>query len=147
MRPILARGEEPFQHIMKAKASLQAGQKLVLTAPFEPVPLFRIFQESGFNVESTPAGNGVWRIAFEPMDAASPTGRREMDLRELEPPEPLQRTLETLSELGREESLTIHTRFRPVHLLDQLDSLGFEGESEEVGKNHWTTHIWRLPPD
>lgn len=147
VRPLLARGEEPFPAIIEQKAKLQEGQSLLLIAPFEPTPLYPLFRAEGFTVESTPLKNGDWQIQFHSTANTVHSKGRELDLRELEPPEPLQRALETLPLLGREETLTIHTRFRPVHLLEQLDGPGFEGESEEVGKNHWTTHIWRLPPD
>ena len=46
--------------------------------------------------------------------------------------------------LGRDEVLTIQTRFRPVFLLEGLEERGFDGESEEVGPAHWRTDLWRM---
>ncbi|MHB8355649.1 MAG: DUF2249 domain-containing protein, partial [Vulcanimicrobiaceae bacterium] len=36
VRPILARGEEPFDEIMSAVSALREGERLLLIASFEP---------------------------------------------------------------------------------------------------------------
>lgn len=48
VRPDLARGEEPFRRIMDTVGRLGPGQVLVLRAPFEPVPLYRVMERRGF---------------------------------------------------------------------------------------------------
>lgn len=69
---------------------------------------------------------------------ASHIGWRHMQTREefldnrgLEPPQPLVRTLEKLSELEGGDVLTIHNDRVPVYLLPQLADLGATYEVEE----------------
>jgi uncharacterized protein (DUF2249 family) len=144
VRPALARGEEPFALIMRAKAELEAGQALHLIAPFEPLPLVAHFQGEGFHVESTRVTPSEWHIVFSPNAATS--ALRELDLRELDPPGPLHKGLEAAAQLARGETLVLHTRFRPVHLFEELGEGGFDFETEETAPMHWITHIWRVAP-
>ncbi len=48
VREDLRRGNEPFSRIMAAVAALVPGQVLVLRAPFEPAPLYRVLGQRGF---------------------------------------------------------------------------------------------------
>lgn len=143
VRPALAAGTEPFPLIMDAQQRLKPGQALHLTAPFEPRPLYPVFQSAGFAVEPMQRETGEWLIRFLPA-TASGGDTRELDVRELEPPGPLQKGLEAAAALGRGETLVLHTRFRPVHLFEELDADGFDWESEESAPLHWITHIWRV---
>jgi uncharacterized protein (DUF2249 family) len=63
-RPILARGDEPFGTIMAAVAELQAGQPLVVLAPFEPVPLEGVLSAQGFTWSANMLDGGDWRVVF-----------------------------------------------------------------------------------
>ncbi len=143
VRPILARGEEPFSHIQQCVDGLGADQTLLLKAPFEPTPLYLFMRQRGYREQARQLVSGLWEILFTPAGAVLPESVLELDLRDLEPPEPMQRALEAATSLGRREVLTIHTRFRPVHLLDRLDEMGFIHDSEECGPDHWETQIWR----
>jgi len=65
VRPIVARGEEPFGTIMAAVDVLEAGQDLVVIAPFEPVPLEGVLGGQGFTFEAVPVDGGDdWRVTF-----------------------------------------------------------------------------------
>lgn len=141
--PILASGRDPFAEIMSARESLKPGQSFVLTAPFEPLPLYDLFRNQGFEVDAR-SNEGVWEITFSPTDAEVAGSGQVLDLRDVDPPGPLQQALEAASMLGRDETLVIHTRFRPVFLLEQLEERGFEAESMEEGSENWETHIWRI---
>jgi uncharacterized protein (DUF2249 family) len=143
VREFLERGIDPFSQIMAARQRLQAGQALHLQAPFEPVPLYQIFASAGYAVEASQDADGVWNVLFTP-DETMLQSPLELDLRELQPPEPLIQTLEAAGRLGRGENLIIHTRFRPVHLMEKLADSGFECEPEEHCSGHWISHIWHL---
>lgn len=142
VRPLFERGEDPFRAIMEAKAGLAMGQALYLTAPFKPLPLIGLFQNEGYDVQSEELGKGEWLIRFIP-NAGHVVGAKELDLRELEPPEPLHRALEAITQLGREDTLMLRTRFRPAYLFEQLDDGLYEWESEEIDEGHWLTYVWR----
>jgi uncharacterized protein (DUF2249 family) len=57
-------GGEPFSKIMTAAAALQAGERLLLIAPFEPVPLFRVLEKQGFVHTGQANAAGDWEILF-----------------------------------------------------------------------------------
>ena len=63
-RPIIAAGDEPFDAIMTAAATLSEGEDLVVLAPFEPVPLEGVLSSQGFSYEATDLGGGDWRVQF-----------------------------------------------------------------------------------
>ena len=63
-RPVIAAGDEPFDQIMAAVASLGEGQDLVVYAPFEPVPLEGVLGSQGFAYEAEPVGAGDWKVTF-----------------------------------------------------------------------------------
>ena len=48
VRDDLRNGREPFSRIMSAAAALSANEELLVIAPFEPMPLFRIMEKHGF---------------------------------------------------------------------------------------------------
>lgn len=64
VRPILARGEEPFDTIMETVAGLEPGEDLEIVAPFEPVPLLHVLGAQGFSHDAQPIGNGDYRVIF-----------------------------------------------------------------------------------
>ena len=64
VRPILAEGGEPFALIMETAAPLKTGESLLLTAPFEPVPLYTALAERGFTHETQMVSVGEWWILF-----------------------------------------------------------------------------------
>jgi Domain of Unknown function (DUF542)/Uncharacterized conserved protein (DUF2249) len=63
-RPILARGEEPFETIMEAAARVPPAGHLDLTAPFEPVPLYGVLGARGFAHATTALSGGDFRVRF-----------------------------------------------------------------------------------
>lgn len=72
VREDLQEGREPFQRIMLAANSLQAGQEMELWAPFEPKPLFAVMADMGFEHESEAQPNGDCRVRFfRPATATS----------------------------------------------------------------------------
>jgi uncharacterized protein (DUF2249 family) len=64
-RPILDRGEEPFQAIMSAVGETGPGERLVVLAPFEPVPLEGVLSSQGFTYDARELPGGDWRVTFE----------------------------------------------------------------------------------
>ena len=64
-----------------------------------------------------------------------------LDLRLLEPPEPMQRTLEAATVLTPRAHLITLTRFRPVHLLAMLAERGFTATSTEQPDGSWENSI------
>jgi uncharacterized protein (DUF2249 family) len=64
VRPLLARGEEPFSKIIKATAALGVGESLLLVTPFLPSPLIEKLQAEGFSARPIRRGDGSWQTEF-----------------------------------------------------------------------------------
>jgi uncharacterized protein (DUF2249 family) len=151
---MLAAGREPFEAIIEAVDGLAPGQVLVLRSPFDPVPLHRVLAGRGFWRESRRMADDDWETVYhqehdrgdpdvsrgpDPVagsDDQAAAGDEEhariLDVRGLMPPEPLERTLTALEQLGRGERL-LHINERiPVFLLPVLDERGYEYALEEA---------------
>lgn len=66
VREMSRSGRDLFSLIMGAVGRLEEGQKLLLVAPFEPVPLYEVMSHRGFDYTTTPRGNGDWEVLFSP---------------------------------------------------------------------------------
>lgn len=76
VRPDLEAGQEPFHKIMEAIDKLGPNQALVLIAPFEPRPLYKVLGAKGFDHRTEENEDGDWRITFfrrKPTSAPEPT--------------------------------------------------------------------------
>ena len=73
--------------------------------------------------------------------APAPADPVVLELRDLEPPEPLRIALETLATLPPQTAMIARTRFRPVHLLSVLEDRAFSWETIEQPDGSWETSI------
>ena len=64
VRPDIAAGREPLVRIMEAVAQLADGESLELVAPFEPVPLYRVMEDKGFERTTRRTEDGFWQVTF-----------------------------------------------------------------------------------
>jgi len=64
-----------------------------------------------------------------------------IDVRGLEPPQPMVRILEKLASMPKGSVLKAHTDRRPVHLLDILNMRGFTATTEEQPDGSFITTI------
>lgn len=136
VRPMLRAGEEPFQAIMEAVSALTPGQALRLIAPFRPVPLFSVMANRGFAASDRDLGSGDWEVVFSPVETPDESEGlaigsslsavfwgepvMELDLIDLEPPEPMVRILETLESLQPGDVLFALLAREPVFLFPEL---------------------------
>lgn len=148
VRPILKAGGEPFSVIMEAVAALAPGQSLRLLASFKPVPLFQVLGARGFQPAAREIGGGDWEVIFTPVEgageaAAAPAATKaaagdewpqpvgEDDCRDLDPPEPMVRTLEAVERLAPGQTVAALLPREPVFLFEELEARG---------------HAWRGAP-
>jgi uncharacterized protein (DUF2249 family) len=164
VRDDLRNGHDPFSKIMAAVARLGADEKLLLIAPFEPVPLFTVLARQGFTHESRQLFSGDWTVLFtragENNSSFAGTQRvvtppskseiknhkteiLEVDARGLEPPQPMVKILEALATLPDGAELRARTDRRPMHLYAQLEERGFTGETEQQTDGSYLTKIRR----
>lgn len=64
VRPLLARGEEPFAAIRARVDGLAAGQGVTLIAPFMPAPLIELLKSEGFASAIERRADGAWAVSF-----------------------------------------------------------------------------------
>jgi len=154
VREDLRAGREPFSRIMAARRALPADGVLRLRAIFEPIPLYGVMEKQGLAHWTERLGEEDWRVWFyrpqaEADDAApppagaaaaSPAPAAEespdgdvivLDVRGLEPPEPMMRTLAALESLPRGSTLVQLNVRVPQFLLPQLEARGFTYEVRE----------------
>jgi uncharacterized protein (DUF2249 family) len=145
VREDIRRGQEPFAKIMATVKALTPEQALVLRAPFEPVPLLAALGKRGFaswSEQSAPDDWTVWFYREPSAPAEAVAGARAaasadgdmaaLDVRGLEPPEPMVQILERLDTLAAGQHLVVLHERRPMLLYPQLDERGFLHDTEEV---------------
>ncbi len=64
VRPLLARGVEPFSKIRSSVDALRAGEGLTVIAPFLPSPLIEKLKSEGFRSEVHHQPDGTWAVNF-----------------------------------------------------------------------------------
>jgi uncharacterized protein (DUF2249 family) len=144
VRADIARGEEPFARIMAAVKALPRGDALVLHVPFEPVPLYDVLGRRGLAHWTEQHAADDWTVWFWHEEgaapraearaaAAAPAGALTLDVRDLEPPQPMVLVLERLDTLAHGETLEVLHDRRPLFLYPQLEARGFAHETDEPG--------------
>ena len=142
VRDDIRRGTEPFARIMAAVKALAGDETLALRVPFEPIPLYDVLGRRGFAHWTERRAPDYWSVWFyrdatprgEPTAAApvAAAGHRiVLDVRGLEPPQPLLRVLQEIDRLGSGSELEVHHDRRPMFLYPQLDERGFLHETDE----------------
>jgi uncharacterized protein (DUF2249 family) len=161
VREDIRAGREPFSRIMKTAAGLHPGDALLLIAPFEPTPLYRMLAREGFSHQSHAKSATEWEILFSRSEsqaampapaAATPAGSPivsvqptiDVDARGLEPPQPMVTILEALANLPAGANLRARTDRRPLHLYAQLEERGFRGETTAEPDGSFVTRICRI---
>jgi uncharacterized protein (DUF2249 family) len=164
VRDDLRAGREPFSRIMSAVGQVPEGGALRLHAIFEPVPLYAVLARRGFTHRTTRISSEHWEVLFSrpgapiatseqgevadrPFTSAAEDGASVIDVRGLEPPEPLVRTLAAVERMEPGAALVQLNVRIPLHLLPRLEALGLEYEIDEseVGVVRTTIHRPMIP--
>jgi len=65
VRPLIARGEEPFPLIRGRVDALKAGGGgVTIVAPFMPAPLIELLKSEGFHSTMEHRADGAWAVNF-----------------------------------------------------------------------------------
>ena len=153
VRPILAAGKDPFMDIMEKVKCLSDEETLLIINTFEPVPLYSVLGKKGYGHKSI-NNNGEWRIYFFKEELPSANGGEkidikpefndelfELDVRNLEPPEPMVKILETLPKLSDNTILVVHHYREPLMLYDKLAERGYSAITNKIEENYYKVVI------
>ena len=141
VRPVLAAGGEPFTIIMDAMKGLAPGEVLALRSPFDPTPLHRVLAGHGFSRATRADAADDWQTEYWRPGEEPPL---VLDVRGLQPPEPMERTLAVLDDLPASRALLQVNDRVPAFLLPLLDERGYRYRIGEDGRGVLVT-IWREP--
>lgn len=94
VRPLLQQGIDPLDHVLETLPQLGPGGVLKIRAPFRPAPLIALLSSRGYHVGDERFDNRLFALEIWANGEPEPE-----DLRELEPPEPLERVLAACAEL------------------------------------------------
>lgn len=148
VRPLLASGQDPFAQVMSMSARVPSGGFMVVDAPFDPAPLRRVLAGKGFTSLGRQVGPNHWRICWRRDEAQEATSVTEepmthrgpepwgaadgthLDVRGLQPPEPLTRVLDLIDQ-GETDTLVLHHDREPVFLYPLLGERGWSCLSVE----------------
>jgi len=155
VRQTLGSGQDPFQQIMETLATLKPGQGLAVRAPFEPRPLFGVLASKGFQGRGIRLADDDWVVEFLPgqpsasipaKTLAPPPDSKALDVRGLEPPEPLVRILAACQSLAEGETLLVIHERRPELLYPRLEGLGLVHHTEALAEDSYRISITRPGP-
>ncbi len=152
VREDLLAGREPLARILGAAAHLGEGQLLKIRAIFEPAPLYTVLGKKGLAHFTERLADDDWVVWFfrdaegaaraatlAPADADDADDADDdvvvIDVRGLEPPEPMVRTLEALEALPRGKTLVQLNVRVPQFLIPKLAERGFVYEVREQSKD------------
>ncbi len=164
VRPIP--GRVKHAQIFQRWVDLPVGEFFVLLNDHDPVPLRYQFDAEfagAFAWEYLEQGPEEFRVKItklraldEPaLSAPAPAGdgldqakevsgdMQEIDVRGLEPPEPLVRILDALESLPADTKLRAHTDREPCHLFGEAEQRGFTNDCKEQSDGSWLTVLTR----
>lgn len=147
--------------IFQRWADTPVGGHFVLVNDHDPVPLyyqFEAFFRGTFTWEYLVDGPTefqvkITRLAPSPFTtppapprrptAPAPSSTDELDLRGMEPPEPMLRILNTLEATAPGATFRARTDRQPMHLFPELDARGAKHVSDVQADGSWLTTITR----
>ncbi len=161
VRPIIEEGKDPFLDIMAKVKTLKNDEVFLLINSFEPVPLYSVLGKKGFEYKMLKKGNAFY-IYFLMKDTganvkAETTSENvseikvpheyeniiELDVRELMPPEPMVKILETLGRVDEKTVLVVHHHREPLMLYPKLEERGYKAISNKINENYFKVVIMK----
>ncbi|MBI5661525.1 MAG: DUF2249 domain-containing protein [Ignavibacterium album] len=158
VRPILDQGRDPFNDIMSKVKELKEEEVLLLINSFEPVPLYSVLGNKGFEHWTEKEGNVYKVYFFREQNILRSASRKsvyqvadkinfenviELDVRELPPPEPMIKILEALPKIDENSVLLVHHHREPVMLYPKLEERGFQAVTNKIDDNYFKVLIFR----
>lgn len=152
VRSLLTQGVDPLEKVIELARNVDLGGRLVVDAPFDPVPLRQLLGQMGFSSRVEAQADRHWRVfllrdgrgdlTISPVDAPVCKGlpdpgapvRRDVDgvhidVRGLAAPLPMLAILRLVGALDEDEKIIVHHDRDPVFLYPELAELGWQAET------------------
>lgn len=159
VRPIINSGRDPFLDIMNKIKELKEDEILLIINSFEPIPLYTVLGNKGFEhftekeldkfkvyffkkqTEQTQA-NSLSNSSIENFQSEF-KNLVELDVRDLPPPEPMIKILESLSRVDENTVLVVHHHREPLMLYPKLEERGYTAISNKIDENYYKVLIYK----
>ncbi|MCK5424350.1 MAG: DUF2249 domain-containing protein [Emcibacter sp.] len=152
VRPILASGADPLEQILAKVDTLNPDGILLIEAPFNPLPLRRMLAGRGYASHGVPLSPKHWQVYFKKQDTADLAplpdlsdlpafpfywheGMLQMDLRRLEPPNPMVAILKVIESREGGDSFMVRLMRDPIYLYPELSERNWHAELLEEGND------------
>ena len=143
IRPLTAKGLDPFQTVIRSTTELKPGQHLQLLLNDPPETFICILNRLGYE-SFAEIKNGTWNAYFRKGKGFNRGSIvLELDVRRLEPPLPLLKVLESLPSISEGGVLKVLYPNRPDSLVDKLRTHGFEVTGDETEGSNYVLQIWK----
>lgn len=157
VRPIINSGKDPFLDIMNKVKNLKKDEVLLIINSFEPIPLYTVLGEKGFEHWTEKDDDAFKVYFFKSSSEKNISGEKskseislsefenviELNVRELPPPEPMMKIFEKLSEVDEKTILLVHHHREPLMLYPKLEERGFEAISNKIDDNYYKVLIFK----
>ncbi len=145
VRPILEMGVDPLEQILAREELLSGQDILIIEAPFDPVPLRRLLGGRGYASHAVSLSPKHWQVFFQKQSTAAlpelpdlpafpmqwRNGILEMDLRSLEPPNPMIAVLKVIESGEGGERFMVRLMRDPIYLHPELVERNWYAEISE----------------
>ena len=156
VRPIINAGKDPLKDILDKVRTIKLDEVLVIINSFEPVPLYSLLGAKGFRY-FTEKIDDAYKVYFYKKDGAVegaeelPDNREklpgnitkqiefentiEIDVHDLQPPEPMMKILENLQRIDERSVMIVHHHREPHLLYPILDERGYKAVCNKIGED------------
>ena len=156
VREGLSKGIDPFGEIMKTINDFSDGEVLKIVNTFEPAPIINVLKQKGFiskveHISEKEIHTYLKKVVEDKSDELNKKAMnesktndldsvlasfkekiKEIDVRDLEMPQPMVSILEELANLPDDHCLYVHHKKIPQFLLPQLDERNYVYLSKEI---------------
>tara|TARA_R110001583_G_scaffold34847_6_gene116649 strand:- start:19995 stop:20522 length:528 start_codon:yes stop_codon:yes gene_type:complete len=164
VRPIIAKGNDPFKEIMETVNKLSNQQTLEIINSFEPIPLINKLKRKGYRTWTEKSDAGIVHTYFKKTNELKSSDEpllektsiefdekfkqfigklKQIDVRDLEMPEPMTTILEALEMLPIGNALFVEHKKVPQFLLPELKERNFEILYNKKTDNHLQLLIFK----
>lgn len=164
VRPILAGGKDPLSAILGKLKEIGDDEVLKIVNTFEPTPLMGLLKKQGYEsyakeIDSDTVETWFRKTTVGKMETAFPANKdaegwapmlarfggklAEVDVREMEMPQPMMTILDALEKLAPGNALFVHHKRVPIFLLPELKDRNFDFRIREIDGDYVQMLIFR----